>query len=478
MRVLFVASECVPLVKTGGLADVVGALPKALAAKGVDVRVLLPGYDGVMQRVGGGERVWRSDDLFGKRAGMRRADVDGLDVMALECPEFYGRDGLYVTADGKDWPDNPVRFAALSWAAAETARDGLDDGWRPDVVHVHDWQAALTPLYLEDWGGRVPTVLTIHNMSFQGVCDAALRADLRLPEAGFTAQGYEFYGRINVLKAGLIHADVVTTVSPTYARELESAEFGWGLEGVLAARPERAMGILNGIDTGVWNPEADPAVTTFSARAMGGRRASHAALQEVFSLDPRRPGPLFGVVSRLTDQKGLDLLLGVLPEMLRAGGSLVLLGAGDRRLEEAFASAARDHAGAVGVRIGYDEALAHRIYAGADAVVVPSRFEPCGLTQLYAMRYGALPVVARTGGLADTIIDANAAALSAGVATGFQFDPGSREAFANAIAKVFAVFGERTVWRRMQRNAMKHPVGWDGPAERYVELYARLLAIR
>lgn len=477
MRVLFAASECVPLVKTGGLADVVGALPKALAAKGVEVRVLLPGYAGVMAKVGGGEIIWRSDDLFGRPAAVHLARVDGLDVLALDIPDFYGRDGLYVDNDGEDWADNPFRFAALSWAAAEIARDGLADGWRPDVLHAHDWQTGLAALYLDDrGGGGIPTVMTIHNMAYQGVCDAGLRARLKLPEAGFTSQGYEFYGRVNFLKAGLIHSDVVTTVSPTYARELESPEFGWGLEGVLASRSERIVGVLNGIDTELWDPEADPAVAPFSARTLAGRKTSRTALIETFGLNAKRDGPLFGVVSRLTDQKGLDLLLGVLPEMLRAGGSLVVLGAGDRRLEAAFASAARDHAGAVGTRIGYDEDLAHRIYAGADAILVPSRFEPCGLTQMYAMRYGALPVVARTGGLADTIIDANAAALSAGVATGFQFDPGSREAFSNALAKVFAVYGDSGLWRRMQRNAMKHPVGWDGPADTYVALYARLLA--
>lgn len=479
MRVLFVASECVPVAKTGGLADVVGALPKALREKGVDVRVLLPGYPGVMARAERGDEVWRADDLFSHEATVRRADVDGLDLLALDMPAFFDRDGLYVTEEGEDWPDNPFRFAALSWAAAEIARDGLADGWRPDIVHAHDWQTGLVSLYLDAWGVTgVATLLTIHNMSYQGVFDAGLRRDLKLPETGFTAAGYEFYGRVNFLKAGLVHSDLVTTVSPTYARELESPEFGWGLEGVLAARPERAIGILNGIDTFAWDPANDPAIPTFTSRSMSGRRAARADLIERFSLDRGRSGPLFGVVSRLTDQKGLDLLLGVLPDMLRAGGSLVLLGSGDRRLEQAFRTAASDHSGSVGVRIGYDEDLAHLIYAGSDAIMVPSRFEPCGLTQMYAMRYGALPVVARTGGLADTVIDANAAALSTGVATGFQFEPGSREALSNAIAKVFAVYSERGLWRKMQRNAMKHPVGWEGPAERYVDLYARLMAAK
>ncbi|WPZ33503.1 glycogen synthase GlgA [Thalassobaculum sp. OXR-137] len=479
MRILFVASECVPLVKTGGLADVAGALPKALTRKGVDVRVLVPGYTGVMARMAEGKVVWRADDVFSRQAVVRRAPVDGLDVLALDIPEFYERDGLYVTRDGADWPDNPVRFASLAWVAASIARDGLEGGWRPDIVHAHDWQAALAPLYLKDWGvPDVASILTIHNMSYQGMCGADLRRDLKLPEAGFDAQGYEFYGQVNFLKAGLIHSDLVTTVSPTYARELESPDFGWGLEGVLAARQERAIGILNGIDTEMWDPMTDPAVPSFTTRSLSGRRSACKSLLNAFSIDADRPGPLFAVVSRLTDQKGLDLLLGILPDMLRNGGSLVLLGSGDRRLEEAFQTAARDHEGSVGVRIGYDEDLAHRIYAGADAILVPSRFEPCGLTQMYAMRYGALPVVARTGGLADTIIDANSAAISAGVATGFQFEPGSREAFANAIAKVFAVFSEPGLWRQMQRNAMRHPVGWDGPAERYVDLYARLMAAK
>lgn len=480
MRVLFVASECVPLVKTGGLADVVGALPKALRALGVEPRVLLPGYPAVMKRVGADATVWSSENVFGQRVSVARAAVDGLDVLALDGPGYFARDGgLYVGDDGKDWPDNPFRFAALSWAAAEIARDGLGDGWRPDLVHAHDWQTGLVPLYLDDWGVRdVATVLTIHNMAFQGVFDPALRAGLRLPESGFTQHGYEFYGRINFLKAGLIHADTVTTVSPTYARELESPAFGWGLEGVLAARPERIVGILNGIDLGLWDPAEDPAIPSFDARHLARRKPARQALQGEFRLDGRRSGPLLGVVSRLTDQKGLDLLLGVLPEILRADGSVVVLGTGDPQIEQAFEAAGRDHAGSVGVRIGYDEDLAHRIYGGSDAILVPSRFEPCGLTQMYAMRYGALPVVARTGGLADTIIDANAAALSAGVATGFQFEAGSRESLSTAVAKLVRCYAEPALWRRMQRNAMKHPVGWDGPAAEYVALYERTLAAR
>ena len=479
MRILFVVSECVPLVKTGGLADVAGALPKALTSMGVDVRVLIPGYPGVTAQIRDGEVVWGEEDVFSERATVRRASVGGLDVLALDMPAYFERDGLYVREDGTEWPDNPFRFASLAWVAARIARDGLADGWRPDIIHVHDWQAALAPLYLRDWQvSDVASILTIHNMSYQGRFDAGLRHDLKLPEAGFTADGYEFYGEINFLKAGLIHADLITTVSPTYARELEDPDFGWGLEGVLGSRQERAIGILNGIDTELWDPVSDPAVSSFTTRSLSGRKTARKTLLETFSIDGGRPGPVFAVVSRLTDQKGLDLLLGILPDMVSNGGSLVLLGSGDRRLEDAFQEAARDNPGAVGVRIGYDEDLAHRIYAGADVVLVPSRFEPCGLTQMYAMRYGALPVVARTGGLADSVIDANDAAISARVATGFQFQPGSREAFANAIAKAFAMFSEQGLWRQMQRNAMRHPVGWDGPAERYIDLYARLMAAK
>lgn len=478
MKILFAASECVPLIKTGGLADVAGALPKALAAAGMEVRVLLPGYRSVLRKVENAEVVWESGDLLGRHARLLATRVDGVAMLLLDIPELFDRDGgPYSDEAGEEWSDNPLRFGCFSKCAAEIAERGLDDGWRPDLLHVHDWQAALAPTYLKQSSGpAVPTILTIHNMAYQGACDATWRETLRLAKERFTPDGYEFWGRINALKAGLVDADAVTTVSPTYARELLEPSFGFGLEGVLRSRAGGGVGILNGIDLEAWDPAADPAITPFDGRHLSDRRENKRLLSEQYGLAPNAEAPLFGVVSRLTDQKGLDLLMNALPAMLAAGGRLILLGSGDRTLEAAFRRAAEAHPDQVGVRIGYDEDLAHRIYAGADAILVPSRFEPCGLTQMYAMRYGALPVVARTGGLADSIIDGNDAAIAAGVATGFQFAPGSTEALVDCLLRVIALHADKRGWAKLQRNALRHPVGWDRSAAQYVELYRDTVA--
>lgn len=486
MKVLFVASECAPLVKTGGLADVVGALPKALTANGLDVRVLLPGYRDVMSWLARQDQapveVATFGDLFGQSGRVLVIRGAGLEILVLDVPGYFDREGpIYVGFDGNDWPDNPLRFGSLAWVAAAIAKTGLSDGWAPDVIHAHDWQTGLIPIYLEQQGAaHVPVVFTIHNISYQGRFPATARLALGLPEAGFDSEGYEFYGLINFMKAALVGADAVTTVSPTYARELESPAFGNGLEGVLAARATRGdamVGILNGIDLEVWDPSSDPEISTFDVKQLAARDAGKQALAEEFglSLDPK--APLFGVVSRLTGQKGLDLLAAELPRLLEAGGGLVMLGSGEAALEATFKDAAARHPGRVGVRIGYDEGLAHRIYAGSDVIVVPSRFEPCGLTQMYAMRYGALPLVARTGGLADSVIDANDAALRAGVATGFQAEADSQAALGSALERVFALYRDRKIWRSMQRNAMRHPVGWDKAAGAYADLYEALLSV-
>jgi starch synthase len=476
IAVLFVASECAPLVKTGGLADVVGALPGALAAEGCRVRVLLPAYPGIAAKAGATGVLAELADLFGGPARLLAGRAAGLDLVLVDAPHLYDRPGSPYHDDRlRDWPDNALRFGALCRVAARIGRAGLPDGWRPDLVHAHDWQAGLVPLYLADTPGRPATVTTIHNVAFQGNFDPGVRHALGLPEAGFTPAGYEFWGRVSFLKAGLVHSDAITTVSPSYARELTTAEFGFGMEGVIAERAGRVHGILNGIDLGAWNPESDRAITPFGLRRLPARQKNRAALVSEFGLAPGE-GPVFAVVSRLGWQKGLDLLLEVLPGLVDAGSSLVLLGAGDPPLENGFRRAAARHPGRVGVMIGYDEALSHRIYAGADAVLVPSRFEPCGLTQLYATRYGALPVVARTGGLADTVIDANEVALGAGVATGFQFTPGRADGLSWAIERASALFRDRPAWTKMQRNAMRTPVGWDSSAARYRSLYESLLA--
>lgn len=471
--VLAVASECAPLAKTGGLADVVGALPGVLAAEGWAIRTLIPGYRPVLAALKAKKVVLELPDLLGTPARVLAARAAGLDLLVLDAPALFDRAGSpYLDAAGEDWPDNDLRFAALDKAAALIAAGGIA-GWIPDVVHLHDWQAGLTPVYMRALGAPQPCVMTIHNVAFHGLTGGERLAALDLPADSFDMDGLEYYGHISALKAGLTGARAINTVSPTYAQELTTDEFGMGLEGVIRARVADLSGILNGIDTSAWNPATDPAISAFTTPQ--AKAANTAALRAECGLAPAR-GPLAVVVSRLSDQKGLDLLLAALPALIEAGGQLALLGSGDRRLENAWLAAAARYPGQVAVRIGYDEALSHRMYAGADAVLVPSRFEPCGLTQLYGLRYGAIPVVARTGGLADTVIHANAAALAAGCATGIVHPPHSVDALAAALRDLCRLHADRVLYRRLQRNAMKHPVGWEASAPLYAALYARLAA--
>lgn len=469
---LAVASECAPLVKTGGLADVVGALPAALAREGWGLRILLPGYREVLAALGEVPVLFEEADLFGGPARLRAGRAAGLELLVLEAPHLYDRGGSpYLDERGHDWPDNPERFAALCWIAARVAAEGAG-GWRPEILHLHDWQAALVPVYLRARGVAAPTLLTIHNIAFHGLAPADRLERLRLPAEGFTPEGFEYYGHISALKAGLVHATRLSTVSPTYARELQTPDYGMGLDGVIRARAGHLVGILNGIDTRAWDPATDPAIRPF--RSPAGKAANRAALLREFGLGEGE-GPLCVVISRLSDQKGLDLLLRALPALTDRGGRLALLGTGDRGLEEAWLRAA-EGSDRVAVRIGYDEALSHRMFAGGDAVLVPSRFEPCGLTQLYGLRYGAVPLVALTGGLADTIINANDAALKAGVATGLQVHPLTVDALAAALIRLCELYADRALWARLQRNAMRHPVGWEASAPAYAALYERTIA--
>jgi len=474
MRVLSVTSECAPLVKTGGLADVAGALPLALGAEGVGMRTLLPGYPAVIAALDpGAMQVGRFNDLFGGTARLLAAHAAGLDLLVIDAPHLYVREGgPYLDRWGADWPDNPERFAALSWVGAHIAAEGAG-GWRPRILHGHDWQAGLIPEYLRQMDGHgVGTVLTIHNIAFQGIAGADRIGSLRLDPGRFHAGGYEFWGNVSALKAGLIGADALTTVSPRYAEELMTPEFGIGLDGVMRSRRESLTGILNGIDGEAWNPATDPQISPYSS--IRGKPANKRALRAEFGL-PEASGPLCVIVSRMTHQKGLDLVLEALPALLDHGGQLALLGSGERDLERSFAALAEREAN-VAVRIGYDEGLSHRMMAGGDAILVPSRFEPCGLTQLYGLRYGTLPLVALTGGLADTVINASPAALARGVATGLQFSPVTAEALGNALATLCRLYADPPTWTRMQRNAMTQPVGWDQSARAYARLYESLAA--
>ncbi|MGO9172919.1 MAG: glycogen synthase GlgA [Rhodomicrobium sp.] len=477
LKVLSVASEIYPLIKTGGLADVAGALPGALKNEGVDMRTLVPGYPAVLAAL---EEAQQLTSFRGVRGGMARllsGTAHNLKLFVLDAPVHFARPGNpYVGPDGTDWPDNAFRFAAFAKVAAEIGLGSLP-GFIPDVLHLHDWQAGLTAAYLH-YSGKTAlpaTVMTIHNLAFQGQFPAELLKPLGLPPAALAWDGVEHYGAIGFLKAGLQLAGRITTVSPSYAWEIQQPETGMGFEGLLRARRNRLSGILNGIDTQVWDPATDPHIAaTYDAAHLSARAANKVALQDSLGLHQEKDAPVAGVVSRLSWQKGPDLLLETLPVLLEEGIQLALLGSGDAEFETKFQEAAETYAGRVGVRLGYDETLAHRIQAGADMLLVPSRYEPCGLTQLCALRYGTVPVVARVGGLSDTVIDANDVALAAGVATGVQFSPVTADSLAAALRKAAWLFRNGAAWRIMQKNGMATDVSWRQPARRYASLYREL----
>jgi starch synthase len=478
LAVLSVASEIYPLVKTGGLADVVAALPPALAGEGVQVCTLVPGYQAVLAALQGASEAHGFADLYGGPARLLRGRAAGLELMVLDAPHLFLRSGgPYQDPSGRDWADNAWRFAALARAGAEVA-GGRAGAFVPDLVQAHEWQTGLLPAYLRIEGGP-PSVMTIHNLAFQGQFPASVFGSLGLPPSAWSIGGVEYYGGVGYLKAGIAMADAVTTVSPSYAAEIRTREGGMGLDGLLRQRGDRLLGILNGIDITVWDPETDPLLPAcYCADRPGGRAVNKAALQAQLGLHAQPGTLLYGVVSRLTWQKGLDLLLDVLPTLLGTGAQLAVLGTGEPALEAGLAAAARSHPGRVGCVIGYDEGLAHLMQAGIDALLVPSRFEPCGLTQLCALRYGALPVVSRVGGLTDTVVDANEMAAAAGVGTGVMFAPPTREMLEAALLRTARLWHDRDLWFRLQQNAMRCDVSWKRPAARYAALFRDLLAGR
>jgi starch synthase len=461
MRVLFVTPECAPLTKTGGLGDVSEALPCALRAAGIDVRTLLPGYREVLAGVDA--QAVSTLNLSGHDCRLLEAGA----LLVLDCPELYARDGgPYQTHDGRDWDDNALRFGLLSKAAAllGTARSPLD--WRPDVVHCHDWPAALAPVYLHFEAQHAASVMTIHNLAFQGSFDAALLHRLELPQASFHVDGVEFHGRLSFLKGGIAYADALTTVSPSYAREIQTGALGCGLDGLLRRRRGVLSGILNGIDGAAWNPAADPRIAQrYEAHTLEAKAANKAALQRRMGLRPDEDLPLLGMVSRLTHQKGSDIVAQAAEELAAMPAQLALLGKGERAHEDALRALAARHPGRIAVEIGFSEELAHGIEAGADAFLMPSRFEPCGLNQMYSQRYGTPPVARATGGLVDTIVD--------GV-TGFLFERAEPAALAAAVRRALAAYRDPTRWARIQQAGMKCDFSWTAAARRYADLYARL----
>jgi starch synthase len=476
MRVLSVTSEAYPLVKTGGLADVAGALPPALGRRGIEMRTLLPGYPSVLANIGEARVLHEYTALLGVPARLLDAQVGELRLVVIDSPALYDRPGgPYGDPSGLDHPDNWRRFGALGRVAADIAT-GLVPGFLPDLVHAHDWQAGLAPAYLRYHGVPRPSIMTIHNIAFQGWFAPSVFAALELPDHAFGLAGVEYCGGVGFLKAGIACASAITTVSPTYAEEITTPAFGMGLEGLIAARKNDLHGIVNGIDTAVWNPETDPLLAApYSAKNLKGRAANRAAIEARFGLEVD-DSPLFVLISRLTWQKGIDLLAFITAEdIVRAGHRLAVLGTGEPGLEFTFRALAGEFPGRVGTIIGYDEPLAHQMQAAGDAIVIPSRFEPCGLTQLYGLRYGCVPIVAHTGGLADTVIDANLAALNANAATGIQFTPVDVLPLAGAIRRAAHLMRDKATWTAIQRQGMNSDVSWDRSAARYAELYGSLL---
>ena len=477
MRVLFCVSEAVPLAKTGGLADVGGALPAALMALGTDVRVVLPRYRGI------DSTGWREVGALDVSLGAKRLPVTVLDgqmpesgvpAWLIDQPQLFDRAGLYGEG-GQDYPDNLLRFTCLcrgmlAWLERQP--------WQPEIIHCHDWQTALVPAIIgAGQVRRAATLLTIHNLAYQGLFSAEQFEVTGLPPSMYTMAGLEFWGQVNLLKGGLVFADLLNTVSETYAQEIQTAEFGAGLDGVLRDRSRDLFGILNGVDYGVWDPAHDPLIPArYTADDLSGKRACKDRLQDEFGLAADPDIPLIGMVTRLADQKGLDLVAAILETLFAAGAQLIVLGTGDPRYERMFSETARRHPRKSGVRIGFDNALAHRIEAGADLFLMPSRYEPSGLNQLYSLRYGTVPIVRRTGGLADSIRDATPQALRAGTANGFVFADYTPQALLRAAQRALAAFRDAATWRTLQRTGMTADFSWAAAAKKYVGLYERAMA--
>ena len=485
MRILFAVSESAPWVKTGGLGDVAAALPHALMSAGCDVRVLLPAYPALTAAFEVRREIARIDAPGGALPASTLWETvlpDGRRLLLLDSPECFARAGNpYLDASGRDWPDNALRFGLLGRVAAMLSAPGSPLDWTAQVLHCNDWQSALAPAYLRylHAGTGAASVITIHNLAFQGLFDAGQRAALGLPERAFALDGVEFHGRLSFLKGGLQSCDLITTVSPTYAAEILGPEYGCGLDGLLRHRADRVSGILNGIDTEVWNSATDPALeATYDLRSLDAKERNKRALQLQLGLAPQADAILFGAVSRLTEQKGLDLLLEIGDSLCEDGAQIVLLGSGDREMEEGWRALAARRPGRCAAVIGFDEALAHRIEAGADAFVMPSRFEPCGLNQMYSLRYGTPPVVRRTGGLADTVVDATPQALSGGSANGFVFDDATARALHESLRRAMAAFDDRSTWRALQRAGMRADFSWSGAARRYLDVYEKAIRLR
>lgn len=479
MRVLYATSEAAPLVKTGGLADVSGALPAALRQRGLDVRLLLPAYRTVLAALPGARVCGVIPPVAGLPAArmLEARTENGVPTYLLDCPPLFDRDGgPYQDASGADWFDNALRFGLLSRAAAALGCASSPLKWYPQVVHCNDWQTGLAAAYLHSaHDARAASLITIHNLAFQGIFPASLLSILGLAPATYSLDGLEFHGSISFLKAALAYADAISTVSPTYASEIQSEPLGFGLQGLLARRAAALSGILNGIDTDAWDPAGDPHIAArYGPDTLDGKQTNKRSLQEYFGLEPDPEVPLVGMVSRLTDQKGIDLVIEAAPRILRLPAQIALVGSGAPEAEDAVRMIAARFPGRAAAFVGFDEALAHRVEAGADMFLMPSRFEPCGMNQMYSQRYGTPPVVRATGGLADSVVDCSPETLADGTATGFAFTAASGLALLDTVERAVEAYRDPITWRAVQTNGMARDFSWHASAARYAELYERI----
>lgn len=479
-KVLFVTSEAFPLIKTGGLADVSGALPAALHGLELDIKILLPAYPGVRDKCGDTKLFAELANPFGPGTVSLwegRMPDSAVPVLIVAQDAFFNRiGGPYQKSDGSEWPDNALRFGLLSYVAAWLGSQ-FEGPWQPDIVHCNDWQTGLAPAYLRFWQGRKPpSILTIHNLAYHGSFPPDNLAPLQLPAESFKMQGLEFWGNLSFLKAGIVYSDRITTVSPTYAQEIQHEAVGFGMHGLLYQRRNVLSGILNGIDVNEWNPKTDTHLPyPYDAKKLARKDQNKAALQQALQLTIAPRTPLVAIISRITSQKGSDLSLMVMQEMVGEDVQFAILGAGDKALEQAYLDFAAAHPGQVSVTIGYDEQLSHRIEAGADMFLMPSRYEPCGLNQMYSQRYGTPPIAHATGGLVDTIVDATPEHLAAGSATGFLFQPMNQLTCAAALRKALRLYQDQPQWQRIQIAAMARDFSWSSSAQAYLALYQSLV---
>ncbi len=475
-KILFVTSEAHPFIKTGGLADVSGSLPKALAELSQDIKIIIPRYQDIK--------------TFGDihyRCSLR---VDNRDVNILETqmpdsrvtvwlidyPEFYHQPGNpYVDAQGNPWPNNAERFSLLCRIAVEVAMNRAHLNWKADVVHCNDWQSGLVPALLSLEYDRPASVFTIHNMAYQGLFPTSVLTSLNLPGQLWHPEGLEFHNMLSFIKGGLVYADRITTVSPTYALEIQTAAYGYGLEGLLIHRNEYLGGIINGIDLDQWNPETDAYIAHHYSRAsLGDKQHNKAELQRRMALPVDNNIPVLGLIGRLVEQKGIDLIIACLPELLAMPVQFVLLGNGDKSFEQRLQNLTHVYPTKIAVSIGYDEGLAHLIEGGADMFLMPSRFEPCGLNQMYSQRYGTIPIVRKTGGLADTVVDSTPETIANHTATGIIFNDANASALMEAIKRALLLYNLGDVWADIQKNAMAADFSWQQSAKQYIELYQNI----